>query len=222
MTDDHDHDHDDAHRIAGIHHELHSHLPPEPALRVKALESLLVEKGLLDPATVDAWIEVFAEQIGPKRGATVVAKAWLDPAFKARLLADGTAAITELGFQGWAGGHLNVVENTEAVHNLVVCTLCSCYPHSVLGIPPNWYKTAAYRARAVRDPRGVLEEFGETIPGDVEVRVWDSTAELRYMVLPERPAGTEGWDEERLAAIVSRNAMIGTQRDLGGPARDAG
>lgn len=215
MSEDH------GHRIGEIHRELHSHLPPEPALRVKALESLLVEKGLLDPATVDAWIEVYTEEIGPKRGATVVARAWLDPAFKQRLLANGTDAITELGFAGWAGGHLNVVENTPAVHNLVVCTLCSCYPHAVLGIPPNWYKTAAYRAGAVRDPRGVLAEFGETIADDVEVRVWDSTAELRYLVLPERPAGTEGWDEQQLAAIVTRNAMIGTERDLGARARAA-
>jgi nitrile hydratase subunit alpha len=206
-------DHDSA-KIQGIHRELHSHLPPEPALRVKALESLLVEKGMLDPKTVDAWIEVFTEQIGPKRGAAVVAKAWTDPAFKARLLADGTAAITELGFQGWAGGHLNAVENTPSVHNLVVCTLCSCYPHSVLGIPPNWYKTAAYRARAVRDPRGVLAEFGEELPDDVEIRVWDSTSELRYLVLPERPPGTEDWDEAALAGLVTRNAMIGTARDL--------
>jgi nitrile hydratase len=208
MKDDH------AARIGAIHRELHSHLPPEPALRVKALESLLVEKGLLDPKTVDAWIEVFTEEIGPKRGAEVVARAWTDPAFKARLLADGTAAITEIGFEGWAGGHLHAVENTHAVHNLVVCTLCSCYPHTLLGIPPNWYKTAAYRARAVRDPRGVLAEFGETIPDEVEVRVWDSTAELRYLVVPERPPGTEGWDRKRLAALVSRNSMIGTERDL--------
>lgn len=204
----------DPRKIQAIHRELHSHLPPEPALRVKALESLLVEKGMLDPQTVDAWIEAFTEEIGPKRGATVAAKAWTDPAFKARLLADGTAAITELGFEGWAGGHLKVVENTPIVHNLVVCTLCSCYPISILGIPPNWYKTAAYRARAVRDPRGVLVEFGETIPDEVEVRVWDSTSELRYMVLPERPAGTEGWDEAALANLVTRNAMIGTARDL--------
>ena len=209
MSEDHD-----PHKIQAIHRELHSHLPPEPALRVKALESLLVEKGLLDPQTVDAWIEVFTEEIGPKRGATVVAKAWTDPAFKARLLADGTAAIIELGFEGWAGGHLKVVENTPAVHNLVVCTLCSCYPHTVLGIPPNWYKTAAYRSRAVRDPRGVLAEFGETLPAEVEVRVWDSTSELRYMVLPERPPGTAGWDEAALAGLVTRNAMIGTARDL--------
>ena len=167
MSEDH------AERIGAIHRELHSHLPPEPALRVKALESLLVEKGLLDPKTVDAWIEVYTEQIGPKRGAEVVARAWSDPAFKARLLENGTAAITEIGFEGWAGGHLNAVENTPTIHNLVVCTLCSCYPHSLLGIPPNWYKTAAYRSRAVRDPRGVIAEFGETIPDDVEVRVWD-------------------------------------------------
>jgi nitrile hydratase subunit alpha len=214
-------DHDSA-KIQEIHRELHSHLPPEPALRVKALESLLVEKGMLDPATVDAWIEVFTEEIGPKRGAAVVAKAWTDPAFKARLLADGTAAITELGFQGWAGGHLIVVENTPSVHNLVVCTLCSCYPHSVLGIPPNWYKTAAYRARAVRDPRGVLAEFGEEVPEDVEIRVWDSTSELRYLVLPERPPGTEDWDEAALAGLVTRNAMIGTARDLAPRPKGAG
>lgn len=211
----------DSHRIAEIHEDLHSHLPPEPALRVKALESLLVEKGMLDPATVDAWIELFTEEIGPKRGAAVVARAWTDPDYKARLLADGTAAITELGFEGWAGGHLKVVENTSDTHNLIVCTLCSCYPHSVLGIPPNWYKTAAYRARAVRDPRGVMAEFGEAVPEDVAITVWDSTAELRYMVLPQRPAGTEGWDEAALAALVTRNAMIGTARDLtpgqGGP-----
>lgn len=209
MSEDH------AERIGAIHRALHSHLPSEPALRVKALESLLVEKGLLDPATVDAWIEVYTEQIGPKRGAEVVARAWTDPGFKARLLADGAAAITEMGFEGSAGGHLNVVENTPAIHNLVVCTLCSCYPLTILGIPPNWYKTAAYRARAVRDPRGVIAEFGETIPDDVEVRVWDSTAELRYLVLPERPAGTEGWDPARLAGLVTRNAMIGAERDLG-------
>lgn len=205
------HDSDD---IAKIHRELHSHLPAEPALRVKALESLLVEKGMVDPRTVDAWIEVYTEEIGPRRGAQVVAKAWLDPAFKDRLLADGTAAITALGFEGWATGHLKVVENTPSVHNMVVCTLCSCYPHSILGIPPAWYKLAAYRARAVRDPRGVLAEFGVVVADDVEVRVWDSTSELRYMVLPQRPAGTEGWDEARLTASVTRNSMIGTDRDL--------
>jgi nitrile hydratase subunit alpha len=209
MSEDH------ADRIGAIHRDLHSHLPPEPALRVKALESLLVEKGLLDPRTVDAWIAVYTEEIGPKRGAEVVARAWADAGFRSRLLEDAPAAITEIGFQGWASGHLNVVENTPAIHNLVVCTLCSCYPHALLGIPPNWYKTAAYRSRAVRDPRGVIAEFGEVIPADVEVRVWDSTAELRYLVLPQRPPGTEGWDIARLAALVTRNAMIGTERDLG-------
>jgi len=206
--------HDDPHRFADIHHELHRHLPSEPALRVKALESLLIDKGMLDPRAVDAWIAVYTEEIGPKRGATLVAKAWLDPAFRQRLLADGTRAISELGFEGWAGGHFKVVENTPAIHNMIVCTLCSCYPHSVLGVPPNWYKSAAYRARAVREPRAVLAEFGETVPPEVAVRVWDSTSELRYMVLPERPAGTEGWSEDALAGIVTRNAMIGTERTL--------
>ena len=204
----------DSNTIAKIHRELHSHLPSEPALRVKALESLLVEKGMVDPRTVDAWIEVYSEQIGPKRGAQVVARAWTNPAFRERLLADGTKAITEMGFEGWASGHLIALANTPDVHNLVVCTLCSCYPLSILGIPPNWYKSAPYRARAVRDPRGVLAEFGVRLDDQVEVRVWDSTAELRYLVVPERPAGTEGWDEARLASIVTRNAMIGTERDL--------
>lgn len=209
--DDHEHTHGD---VRHIHEELHAHLPPEPALRVKALESLLVEKGMLDPAAVDAWVEAYTEQIGPRIGARVVAHAWCDAAFKGRLLDDGTAAIQELGIGGWAGAHLKVVENTDTVHNLVVCTLCSCYPIAVLGVPPNWYKTAAYRARAVREPRAVLAEFGTVLPDDVEVRVWDSTSELRYLVLPQRPAGTEGWDEARLAALVTRNAMIGTERDL--------
>jgi len=207
--------------VQRIHRELHSHLPSEPALRVKALESLLVEKGMVDSRTVDAWIEVYAEEIGPKRGARVVARAWNDPAFKERLLENGAAATRELGFEGWASAHLEVVENTARIHNLVVCTLCSCYPHSVLGIPPNWYKTAAYRARAVRDPRGVLEEFGVRLAADVEVRVWDSTSERRYLVLPQRPPGTESWDEARLARLVTRNAMIGTERDLAGRIAEA-
>lgn len=206
--------------IQHIHEELHSHLPPEPALRAKALETLLVEKGLVDPEAIDAWVEVYSEEIGPKRGARVVARAWLDPDYKVRLLEDGTRAIKELDFEGWGGGHLKVVENTDKVQNVVVCTLCSCYPIAVLGVPPNWYKTAAYRARAVREPRAVLEEFGTTLPGGVEVRVWDSTSELRYLVLPQRPPGTEGWDEDRLASIVTRNSMIGTERDLD-PARGA-
>jgi nitrile hydratase subunit alpha len=201
-------------RVAKIHRDLHSHLPSDPELRVKALESVLVEKGLLDSRTIDAWVEAYSEDIGPKRGAQVVARAWTDPAYKARLSADAAAAIDELGFRGHATAHLKAVENTDHVHNIVVCTLCSCYPFSILGIAPNWYKTAAYRARAVRDPRGVLAEFGVDIGDKIEVRVWDSTAELRYMVLPQRPPGTEGWDEARLAGLVTRNSMIGTHRDL--------
>ncbi len=201
-------------KVAHIHQDLHSHLPSDPALRVKALESLLIEKNLIDPRTVDAWIDVYTEEIGPKRGAQLVARFWVDEGFKQRLLDDGTEAIKEFGFEGRATGHLRAVENTPSVHNLVVCTLCSCYPHAILGIQPNWYKTAAYRARAVRDPKGVLGEFGVTVAEDVEIRVWDSTAELRYLVLPERPEGTAGWTEAELASIVSRNSMIGTERDL--------
>ena len=200
--------------VAHIHDELHSHLPSEPALRAKALESLLVDKGLVDPDAIDAWIEVYSEEIGPKRGAQLVARAWTDPEFKGRLLADGTQAIGEFGFEGWGGGHLKVIENTADTHNMVVCTLCSCYPISVLGVPPNWYKAAAYRARAVREPRAVLAEFGVALAADVRIQVWDSTSELRYLVLPERPTGTGDWDEAALAAIVTRNAMIGTARDL--------
>lgn len=208
-------DHDHHHASTGdIHRELHSHLPSEPALRVKAMESLLVEKGMIDPDTVDAWVETYSEKIGPKCGARIVAKAWTDPDFKARLLENGTEAVKEMDGVGWAVAHLRVIENTPETHNLVVCTLCSCYPHAILGPPPNWYKMAAYRSRAVRDPRGVLEEFGVTLPEGVDLKVWDSTSELRYLVLPERPVGTEGWDEERLASIVTRNSMIGTQRDL--------
>ncbi len=206
----------DSAKIADIHRHLHSHLPSEPALRVKALESLLVEKGFVDSQTIDAWVEAYSEEIGPKRGARVVAKAWSDEAFKARLLDNATAAIDELGYVGNATAHLKAVENTDTVHNLVVCTLCSCYPFSLLGVAPTWYKTAAYRSRAVRDPRGVLEEFGVAISDDVELRVWDSTAELRYMVVPQRPAGTEGLSEEALAALVTRNSMIGTDRKLEG------
>lgn len=197
-----------------VHHDLHSQLPPEPALRVKAMESLLIEKGMLDPATVDAWVETYTEKIGPKCGAAIVARAWGDADFKVRLLENATEVVRELDNAGWAVAHLNVVENTPDIHNLVVCTLCSCYPHEILGPPPSWYKMAAYRSRAVRDPRGVLKEFGVELPEDIELRVWDSTSEQRYLVLPERPPGTEGWDEERLAAIVTRNSMIGTDRDL--------
>ena len=204
----------DADKVSEIHQHLHSHLPSEPALRVKALETLLVDKGLVNAQTIDAWVEAYTEEIGPKRGARVVAKAWCDPDFKKRLFEDAPAAIDELGYLGKATAHLKVVENTDKVHNLVVCTLCSCYPFSILGIAPAWYKAAAYRSRAVRDPRGVLAEFGVDIGDDVEIRVWDSTAELRYLVLPQRPAGTEDLNEDELVALVTRNSMIGTDRDL--------
>ena len=205
----------DAKKVAEIHQHLHSHLPSKPALRVKALETLLVDKGLVNPQTIDAWVEAYTEEIGPKRGARVVAKAWTDPEFRQRLMEDAPAAIDELGYLGKATAHLKVVENTDRVHNLVVCTLCSCYPFSILGIAPAWYKAAAYRSRAVRDPRGVLSEFGVDIDDEVEVRVWDSTAELRYLVMPQRPAGTEDMSEDELAELVTRNSMIGTDRDLG-------
>ncbi len=180
------------------------------ALRVRAIESLLVEKGLVQPAALAAIVEKYETKIGPHNGAQVVARAWTDPEFKTRLLADATAAIAELGFSGVQGEDMVVVENTPTVHNMVVCTLCSCYPWPTLGLPPNWYKSAPYRARAVIDPRGVLTEFGVDLPPEKEVRVWDSNAELRYLVLPERPAGTEGMDAAALAELVSRDAMIGT------------
>ena len=205
----------DAKKVAKIHEQLHSHLPSESALRVKALETLLTDKGLVNPQTIDKWVEAYSEHIGPKRGAQVVARAWTDAEFKQRLMRDAPAAIDEFGFLGKATGHLQVVENTDEIHNLVVCTLCSCYPFSILGIAPAWYKAAAYRSRAVRDPRGVLAEFGVEIGEDIEVRVWDSTAELRYLVLPQRPPGTEDLDQATLAALVTRNSMIGTDRDLG-------
>jgi nitrile hydratase subunit alpha len=201
-------------KAAELHEHIHSHVPSESALRVKALESLLVEKGMLDAAATDAWIELYRDKVGPKVGARVVARAWTDPDYKARLLADGAAGIEELGIGGHAVGHLKVVENTERVHNLVVCTLCSCYPHAVLGMSPAWYKKAAYRSRAVREPRRVLKEFGVDLPDDVAVDVWDSTAELRYLVMPQRPAGTESWDEAALANIVTRDSMIGVERAL--------
>ena len=204
----------DASVAKDIHPKVHAHVPKEPALRVKALESLLVDKGLLDSAAVDAWVDVFSNEIGPMIGAKVVARAWADPAFKARLLDDGGAAVAEMDLSGWALSHLKVVENTDQIHNLVVCTLCSCYPHGLLGVQPSWYKLEAYRSKAVRDPRGVLSEFGVALAADVRIDVWDSTAELRYMVLPQRPAGTEGLDETALVQLVSRNSMIGTERDL--------
>jgi nitrile hydratase len=181
-------------------------------LRVMALESLLVEKKLVDPAALDAIIETYEHRVGPRNGARVVAKAWSDPAYKQRLMADATTAIAELGYGGAQGEYMVVVENTPGVHNMVVCTLCSCYPWPVLGLPPAWYKSSPYRSRAVIDPRGVLAEFGLTLPEDTAVRVWDSTAEIRYLVLPQRPAGTEGLDEDTLAALVSRDSMIGVAK----------
>jgi len=193
----------------------HQAVPSDVALRVKALESILVEKGMVDPAAIDAIIETYESKVGPRNGAHVVAKAWIDPAFRRRLLTDATAAIAELGYGGPQGEHMVVVENTSTVHNLVVCTLCSCYPWPVLGLPPTWYKSAPYRSRAVIDPRGVLREFGVTLADDVQVRVWDSTAEIRYLVLPERPSGTEGMTEEQLAALVTRNAMVGVAKVSG-------
>ena len=191
------------------HEYDHQAVPSDPALRVKALESLLVEKGLVDPAALDALVDAYEHKIGPRNGARVVARAWSDPAYKQRLLSNADAAIAEMGYGGFQGEHMVVVENSAQVHNLVVCTLCSCYPWPVLGLPPVWYKSAPYRSRAVIDPRGVLREFGLELPEDVEVRVWDSTAEVRYLVLPERPAGTEGMNGEALAALVTRDAMVG-------------
>jgi nitrile hydratase subunit alpha len=184
-------------------------VPSDLTLRVKALESLLVEKGLVDPAALDELIDTYENKVGPRNGARVVARAWVDPAYKQRLLTEATAAIAELGYGGRGGEHMVVVENTPKLHNLIVCTLCSCYPWPVLGLPPVWYKSAQYRSRAVIDPRGVLREFGLELGDDVEVRVWDSTAELRYLVLPERPLGSEKLSEDALAALVTRDAMIG-------------
>ena len=205
----------DPKKVTEIHHELHSHLPSESALRIKALESLLVDKGLVNPQTIDRWVEAYTEVIGPKRGASVVARAWSDQDYKQRLLENAPAAIDEFGFLGKATGHLKVIENTDSIHNIVVCTLCSCYPFGILGIAPAWYKAAAYRSRVVRDPRGVLAEFGVEIDADTEIRVWDSTAELRYMVLPQKPSGSDDLNQDALAALVTRNSMIGTDRDLG-------
>ena len=213
MSHDHEHEH-------GHHHHHHDdddvqehreHGAPltDVELRVRALESLLVDKGLVEPAALDALIDTYETKVGPRNGAKVVARAWVDPAYKRRLLEDGTAAVAEFGFMGRQSEKLVVVENTPEVHNVVVCTLCSCYPWAVLGLPPVWYKSAPYRARAVIDPRGVLKELGVNVPESREVRVWDSTAEIRYMVLPERPKGTEKLGEEELAALITRDAMIG-------------
>ena len=196
-SDDHEHGH-------------HDPLERGLALRVKALEELLVEKGLVDPATLDVFVEQYETKIGPRNGARVVARAWSDPDYKARLLTDATTAIKELGYSGAQGEHMVALENTEQVHNVVVCTLCSCYPWPVLGLPPTWYKSPAYRARVVKEPRTVLAEFGLALTKDKEVRVWDSSAEIRYLVLPQRPAGSEGLDEAALAELVTRDGMIGT------------
>ena len=190
----------------------HQAVPSDLMLRVKSLESLLVEKGLVDPAALDALVDMMEHKVGPRNGAQVVARAWVDATYKRRLLENAPDAIAELGFRSGQGEHMLVVENTPKVHNLVVCTLCSCYPWPVLGLPPVWYKSAPYRSRAVIDPRGILREFGTQLPDDVEVRVWDSTAELRYIVLPERPAGTESMTEEQLAALVTRDAMVGVAK----------
>lgn len=195
------------------HDHEHQAVPSDPALRVKALESLLVEKGLVDRSALDELIDTYEHKVGPRNGARVVARAWVDPAYRQRLLTNSDAAIAELGYGGLQGEHMVVVENTPKVHNLVVCTLCSCYPWPVLGLPPVWYKSASYRSRAVIDPRGVLREFGVEMPDEVEVRVWDSTAELRYLVLPERPVGNEKLSEEELASLVTRDQMIGVARD---------
>ena len=192
------------------HHRAHEARPlPDPELRVRALESLLTEKGLVDSAALDAIIDFYETRIGPHNGARVVTRAWMDREFKVRLLRSASAAIAELGFEGSQGEHMTVVENTPEVHNMVVCTLCSCYPWPTLGLPPVWYKSPSYRSRAVADPRGVLEEFGVRLPEEVEVRVWDSTAEVRYLVLPRRPPETDGLSEESLAELVTRDAMIG-------------
>lgn len=192
------------------HSEPHSLLPSDPELRARALETILVQKGLVDSATLNALIDTYQNDIGPQNGAQVVARAWMDEAFKARLLADATAAIAELGFAGRQGEHMVAVENTAEVHNMVVCTLCSCYPWPVLGIPPAWYKSDEYRSRAVKEPRAVLSEFGVELLAGQKVQVWDSSAEVRYLVLPMRPEGSEGLDEAALSVLVSRNAMIGT------------
>ena len=200
ITDDHHHQHDHA----------HSHLPSDPELRVKAVETLLLNKGLIDSKTLDELIDTYENRIGPKNGAKVVAKAWVDPEYKKRLLNDATSAIRELSYQGRQGENMVVVENTPETHNVIVCTLCSCYPWPVLGIPPTWYKSDEYRSRTVREPRKVLLEFGLPLDPKVQIKVWDSTAEIRYLVLPMRPKGTENMNESKLAELVTRNSMIGT------------
>ena len=214
MSHDHDHDHHDHDHEHGHGHDHdHSELS-DVALRVRALETVLAEKGLIDPAALDVIVDMYETRVGPRNGARVVARAWSDPAFKARLLEDGAKAIAELDYGGRGGEHIAVVENTAVTHNLVVCTLCSCYPWPVLGLPPIWYKSAPYRSRAVIDPRGVLADFGVSLPDDVNISVWDSTSEMRYLVLPMRPAGTDGWSEDQLADLVTRDSMIGVGQPL--------
>ncbi|MFT4095715.1 MAG: nitrile hydratase subunit alpha [Rhodoblastus sp.] len=210
----HDHNRDDDHHEHGHHHHGHDHdhefsKLSDVALRMRALETVLAEKGLIDPAALDVIVDTYETRVGPRNGARVVARAWSDPAFKARLLQDGAKAIAELDYGGRGGEHTAVVENTADTHNMVVCTLCSCYPWPVLGLPPVWYKSAPYRSRAVIDPRGVLADFGVSLPEETQIRVWDSTSEMRYLVLPMRPEGTEGWSEEQLADLVTRDSMIG-------------
>lgn len=210
---DHDHDHHDHdHHHHHHHHHDHDHGSDlsEAAIRVRALETILTQKGYVDPAALDLIVETYETKIGPRNGAQVVARAWVDPAYRARLLEDGTAAIAELSFSGRQGEHIKVLENRAGLHNVVVCTLCSCYPWPVLGLPPVWYKSAPYRSRVVLEPRAVLAEFGLTLPQDTAIRVWDSTAELRYLVLPQRPEGTDGMSEVELAQLVTRDSMIGT------------
>jgi len=208
MTSKKEHNHNHSHHHK--HEDAHSHLPSDPELRVKAIETLLLQKGLIDSETLDELIDTYENKIGPQNGAKVVAKAWVDESYKKRLLEDATAAIRELSYQGRQGENMVVVENTPDIHNVVVCTLCSCYPWPVLGIPPTWYKSDEYRSRTVREPRKVLSEFGVNVDPKVKVKVWDSTAELRYLVLPMRPKGTEHLNENELAELVTRNSMIGT------------
>jgi len=205
-SEDKDHSHSHSHS----HEDAHSLLPSDPELRVKAIESLLLSKGLIDAKTLDELIDTYENKIGPQNGAKVVAKAWIDNDYKKRLLADATSAIRELSYQGRQGENMIVVENTPEIHNVIVCTLCSCYPWPVLGIPPTWYKSDEYRSRTVREPRKVLSEFGVEVDGKVKIKVWDSTAELRYLVLPMRPEGSENMNESELAELVTRNSMIGT------------
>ena len=214
-NDKHTHEHGESHHSHHHDHD-HSHLD-ETAVRVRALETLLTEKGYVDPAALDELVEYCETRIGPRNGAQVVAKAWVDPEYRSWLLSDGTAAIASLGFMGRQGEHMKVVANTPEVHNMVVCTLCSCYPWPVLGLPPTWYKSAPYRSRAVREPEAVLREFGVELVADQKVRVWDSTAELRYLVLPQQPEGTESFSEDKLASMVTRDSMIGTGLPLLAP-----